>query len=98
MPVIGLDYDDTFTTDPHAWAEAMHVLRAAGFTIVGTTFRYEEHEPIKNPLYTQVCDAIIYCNRESKAVHAERAGYKVDIWIDDIPQYVMSGVPQIHRY
>ena len=92
MHTIALDYDDTFTTDPDGWYRAMLVLKQAGFRIVGCTFRYPEEE-ITDRQYIELCDRIIYCSRESKFTTAGLEGEKVDIWIDDIPQWIHTGVP-----
>jgi len=42
MRTIGLDYDDTFSTHPTAWWEALSILKIAGFRIIGVTFRNRE--------------------------------------------------------
>lgn len=68
----------------------MLVLKQAGFRIVGCTFRCLEEE-ITDPQYIDLCDRIIYCSRESKFTTAGLEGKKVDIWIDDIPQWIHSG-------
>lgn len=91
MHTIGLDYDDTFTTDPDAWFGAMSLLKRKGFRIVGTTFRYAE-EPIEDQRYHRLCDRVIYCARRSKQETAKLEGEEVDIWIDDMPQFVVSGL------
>lgn len=91
MRTIGLDYDDTFSVHPAAWAHAMAILRQiGGFRILGVTFRNREQE-ITCPHYHTVCDAIIYTAGKPKHKTAQDLGHVVDIWIDDKPQWIHPG-------
>lgn len=91
MHVIGLDYDDTFTTNPDAWYGAMMTLKRAGFRIVGATFRYPQ-EAIVDARFHRLCDTVVYCSRHSKMDVTKAAGELVDIWIDDMPQFIEPGL------
>ena len=95
---IGLDYDDTYTTCPHAWFQAMMLMKANGFRIVGITFRYADTEAIDDLMFHKLCDALIYCGRESKFDHAKANGEEIDIWIDDHPEMLELGIPFNNRW
>ena len=86
---IGLDYDDTYTTDPHAWFAAMSKLKENGFTIVGATFRSQD-EVINDHTYYELCDAVVFCAGQPKDQTARSFGYNINIWIDDHPDWIHS--------
>lgn len=37
MTVIAIDYDDTFTDNPRAWAAVVAQLKSQGCTVIGVT-------------------------------------------------------------
>jgi len=82
--LIGIDYDETFTADPRAWRETMAVLRRHGHEFICVTRRNQPPADDEPPI---PC-AIVCAGDQWKKVAAERAGYSVDIWIDDLPQLI----------
>lgn len=87
MRVLGVDYDETFSVHPEAWAESLTVLKRMSFKIIGVTFRNRE-EPITCPHYHGVCEEIVYTAGQAKHPTCLKLGLKVDIWIDDNPNWV----------
>lgn len=90
MRTIGLDYDDTFNTNPEVWAAALAVLKQAGFRVVGVTFRNRE-QAIDCDHYHGVCDEIVYTAGKAKHDTVKALGIEIDIWIDDKPFWIVTG-------
>ncbi|MDP2141347.1 MAG: hypothetical protein Q8L20_11100 [Gammaproteobacteria bacterium] len=76
--LIAIDYDKTWTLDPHLWEIFAGNCRLYGHRLICVTGRHPSQPvPLQMP--------IVYAHNEFKRRAAERAGYKVDIWIDDMP-------------
>ena len=85
--VISIDYDDTYTAEPMLWAQFIGLARAAGATVICVTGRKEPPDFTRNPpLPASV--PIICAGNQWKRSAAEKAGYAVNIWIDDMPEMV----------
>lgn len=82
--LIALDYDKTFTADPLFWEQVVRLGEARGHSFVCVTGRKEplaSHErPVPMP--------IVLAGSKWKRFAAEKAGYKVDVWIDDMPEMI----------
>lgn len=82
--LIGLDYDDTYTADPMLWSQFVGDARRRGHTVICVTARREKpdftREPPLPPDMPIVCAGPVW-----KKHAAAKAGFNVDIWIDDIP-------------
>ncbi|KKM71261.1 hypothetical protein LCGC14_1432440 [marine sediment metagenome] len=89
MLTIAIDFDDTFSADPDLWREFVGVAtgRRYGHKCILVTNR---PEAMGNDVRAEVGDLmpIVFAGRLSKKEAAARAGYSVDIWIDDNPEYV----------
>lgn len=85
---IGLDWDNTFTKDYDLWQE--FVIRASdrGHKVYITTSRSPDLELEANP--TEI-ERIIFCSFRAKKIVTEEQGIKIDIWIDDDPEYINKG-------
>lgn len=84
MISIALDYDGTITKDRALWMAFYFLCRAAGHDVRVVTMRYE-HEPI--------CDwpgIIYYTGRKAKKAWCDKNGIKIDIWIDDNPEWITN--------
>lgn len=82
--LISLDYDNTYTADPNFWDQVVNIGRASGHEFVCITGRREPpgtHER-RIPM-TVVCAGGTY-----KRHAAAKAGFAVDVWIDDMPQLI----------
>lgn len=82
--LIAIDYDDTFTRDPHGWREVMRIMRARGHEFVCVTGRCsppEPHEPV-------IPCEIVCTDGAPKRAAAQHRGFMVDVWIDDVPELI----------
>ena len=84
--IIAIDYDFTFTADVVLFTEFIFSAQKAGHTVVCVTSRYR---PPESPEPFLPAGVEIICARGlSKEDAARSAGYKVDIWIDDMPRTI----------
>lgn len=96
--LIALDFDNTFTADPDFWREVVARGRERGHSFVCVTGRPDEvafYEPTKH-LGDEVRAAldglmpVVFAGFEWKKVAALKAGYKIDVWIDDQPYWIQE--------
>lgn len=80
--LIALDYDFTFTMDPPFWRAFLDLCEAAGHKVICVTGREEKPDFTREP---ELCIPFVLAAGEPKFRAAMRAGYAVDIWIDDAP-------------
>ena len=85
---IAIDFDNTWTRDPEFWAETVKRGRERGIEFVIVTGRSDE-----GVFGAQVRRAIqdipiVFAAMEWKRKAALRRGWIVDIWIDDMPEYI----------
>jgi hypothetical protein len=80
--LIAFDYDGTYTRDPEFGDALIALAKQRGHEVIIVSNRAwppERHERVpKDVVFLAVAD-------EYKRQAAEAAGYRVDIWIDDIP-------------
>jgi len=93
--LIALDYDDTFSLAPEAWAASMAPLKAAGFVIWGVTLR-NRHQVIDCAHYKGLCDVILYCAGNGKRALLETIAGGAAVWVDDKPEYIVNTYALIH--
>lgn len=78
--IIAIDWDHTITNDPELFKAFIQLAIHRGHEPIIVTGR-KASQPIESPLAIPV----IYADDEWKRVAALKAGYKVDVWIDDSP-------------
>lgn len=86
--LIAIDYDETYTRNPQMWDKVIDTLLWHGNKVICTTSRREtmgNWEEIGRELPTI---PIVFCNYRAKAGEVRKAGYCVDIWIDDNPHSI----------
>jgi uncharacterized protein (DUF362 family) len=91
--IISIDYDDTYTTHPSAWQCVIRVLKNAGHRVIMVSSRrntIENRDEIKDNLPEDLCEVVLLVNHEPKRKAAKKAGWNVDIWIDDSPETIAS--------
>jgi hypothetical protein len=88
--IIALDYDHTFTEDPEGWLEAMKIMRMRGHLIYGVTMRYDTETAGMSERYLAACDKIFFTGRCAKQPFMAARGIQVQVWIDDMPQWVLN--------
>ena len=91
---IGLDFDDTYTRDPEGWDEFIRYFTSRGHVIYCTTFRFPEQS---QQVYDTIGRVIGYDNCYFTSYQAKRPfmqskGIMIDVWIDDMPILIDSGV------
>ena len=91
------DYDNTFTTNPAVVASIMKTLQHAGITVIVLTGRSNEGqwgEEVRTavakhwPSPMEDMPAIVFAGRMWKRAAATLAGYAVDVFVDDSPEYI----------
>ena len=87
MSTIAIDYDLTYTADSSMFSEIINVMISRGHVVIMATGRKGYTEDMgRDPIPEGI--PIIYCGNEYKATVCDRSGYKVDIWIDDMPSMI----------
>jgi len=85
--LIALDYDGTYTADPRMWRTFCTMAQSLGHSFVCVTGRAVPPDFTRDPPLPQGMP--IVCAPEGyKRNAALRAGFKVDVWIDDIPEMI----------
>jgi len=78
--IIALDFDKTITADTLLWREFVRLATiGGGHECIVVTGRDKRHEVDFMDL------PVVYAAGKLKREAAEKAGYEVDIWIDDEP-------------
>ena len=87
MSTIAIDYDLTYTADSSMFRDIINIMMSRGHLVIIATGRKGHTEDMdRDPIPEGI--PIIYCGNEYKTTVCDRAGYKVDIWIDDIPSMI----------
>ena len=94
MAVVALDYDDTFTDNPEAWAAVVAQLIKQEYTVIGVTLR-NKYMPVCDH-YMGVCGMVVYCAGHAKKEVLARMGYHDVIWIDDNPKYIVRSYADVN--
>lgn len=87
--LMAIDFDDTFTVDPSGWTLAIQLLQRRGHRFVCVSARediLEQRQKLRRALPDDVC--ILLTSGQQKREFAKRAGFEVDIWIDDCPEAI----------
>lgn len=86
---ISLDYDDTFTADPIFWTAFVGWAQTAGHKVICVTSRFGNfgnRQELRDALPQGM--EVVFCDHNGKDESARKAGYQVDIWIDDVPESI----------
>ena len=91
---IGLDFDCTFTADIEFWRLFVHLCVKRGHRVCLVTARHdtpENHALVRDVIgapTVQLLSGIVFTDRGAKRAAALANGYKIDIWVDDLPEFV----------
>lgn len=85
--VIALDWDGTFTADVWFWTKFTKLAKSCDHQVFVVSMRYQDEE-IRLPADAEV-DRIIYTSRKAKTTFLASLGIFPDIWIDDMPAFLM---------
>jgi hypothetical protein len=94
MTTIAFDYHETFSADLEGFRLVVKLFQSRGFTCIlvtgiddGTAWAAEIRRNIGNLM------PIVFAHGAWKEVAAKRAGYHVDIWMDDHPEGIRKQTP-----
>lgn len=94
--LIGLDFDNTFTKDPKFWIDFIKLCENYGHKVVCVSSRRDsqfDRDELSAALPANI-DIFLVANIQ-KNDYMKAAGYKIDIWIDDSPEYIPSNIIRI---
>lgn len=89
---IALDYDHTFTRDPKAWTDFIHLMQREEHTVYCVTMRHptgEEHKEVQQTL-GHLVDGLFCTGRKAKRQFMADRGITIDVWVDDMPETIME--------
>lgn len=88
---IAIDYDDTFTADPEFWTIVIEHGKSRGHAFTCVTARCKNRENIRELSEALPCGVPFHfsCD-EPKADYARRYGLGIDVWIDDMPGWIVG--------
>jgi hypothetical protein len=90
---ISLDYDDTYTRDKYLWRSFIVLAKASGHNVYCVTMRSPaEGNDVRNDLSALV-NQIIFTSRKAKKEACYKLGIHIDVWIDDMPLFVIKDAP-----
>lgn len=84
---IAIDYDNTFTADSFLFIKIIELMQSRGHRVIIATGRHRWSEDMERTPLPPDLD-VVYCGVELKSIACKRAGYNVDIWIDDTPSTI----------
>ncbi len=85
---ISIDYDDTFTADTETWWKVIQLLQYAGHKVICTSARGESFHNRRQLELDLPGIPILLTNCSPKREYASKAGFNVDIWVDDLPEAI----------
>jgi hypothetical protein len=94
--LFGIDYDGTFSRDPPLFRALVSSVRARGHDVVLVTGR-SDVAPWGDEVRKAVGGLmpIVFAADGWKRDAAAQAGFDVDVWIDDHPEYIAKQDPAI---
>jgi hypothetical protein len=93
--IVAFDYDGTWTRAPALFREVVEMFQVAGHTCLLVTGRMDEHG-YGNEVRAAIGNImpVIFADKTWKREAARAAGYEVDVWVDDRPEYVALQDPR----
>lgn len=87
---LSLDYDNTYTRDPHAWNQFITLMRNRGHKVYCVTMRTPgEGLQVFHDLTGKV-DGIAFTSRQAKKDYMFAQGINIDVWVDDMPLFCIE--------
>ena len=91
--IIAIDYDNTYTADPEFWNKFILDAEEAGHKVICVTGR-DSLEDFARPVLESIgklCP-VVFAGPKWKRDAALAKGWKVDVWIDDMPEMVAKQI------
>jgi hypothetical protein len=86
-----IDYDGTFGADPEGWAEVVNLMQKRGHIFFLVTSRGMD-TPVEHAWwFAEHGITVVYCNYRAKKTVCDEQGFRIDIWIDNDPEYITKG-------
>ena len=88
---LALDYDDTYTRDPEFWDLVVELAQGRGHTVYCVTMRGYAKDEVYDTIGRLIGrDRCIFTAQQAKAPFMWDLGIRIDVWIDDSPEYVIK--------
>lgn len=87
---IALDFDETYTLDPTLWDVFINAAVRKGHKVFCVTMRNDDE---MMEVYSQLngkVNAIFNTSRHAKLPYMNKVGIKIDVWIDDRPDFILN--------
>ena len=90
--IIALDYDNTYSRDTELWDKFITNAQEHGHRVQIVTSRSKD-TPVEHEVWFKETYRVYvtYCEYRAKKQVTEELGIKIDIWIDDDPEYIGKG-------
>lgn len=96
---IAIDYDNTYTLDPDLFRDMAQRFLRRGHHVIVVTGRSGD-EPWGGEVRASIRDLcpIVFAGLSWKREAAIAEGYIVDVWIDDMPEYIGPQDPELAQH
>lgn len=100
---IAVDFDRTFTADIEFWRFMIQHAVKRGHKVLCVTGRTEsaysrmEMLNVFGEATFKLLTDLIFCNHSPKRDHTLALGYKIDVWIDDMPEGIGATDKSVFR-
>lgn len=88
--LIALDHDGTYTVDPDLWLMFVATAKQRGHQVFLVTMRYPHEMVDVDMRLLKLVDKTIPTSRAIKRPFLEGMGHRVDVWIDDSPEFIVD--------
>lgn len=91
---ISIDFDDTYTRDPDLWNAFAQNAMKRGHTVYCVTLRAPyQGDQVLNTIGHTIGESMCYfTSMQSKKNYMWKQGIRIDVWIDDMPDAIVSGI------
>lgn len=91
---VSLDFDDTYTRDPEFWNAFIVSIRKRGHNVYLVTARTPEQGQIIHDTVGKIIGAenCFFTSMQGKKKYMWAQKIRIDVWIDDMPEMIVSGI------